>query len=117
MCSYVWQICLLSQAYGNGINHGHITLLTEDHVIKFLEDTTKVFQGLSDEPVGRSFPYMIKPESGISNILNKTAEDGSIPFDINDASIKHCYQKGWIHRVALDDADDIAVLPSRLHEK
>lgn len=60
---------------------------------------------------------MIKPESGISNILNKITEDGSIPFDINDASIKPCYQKGWIHRVVLDDGHDIAILPSRLHEK
>ena len=58
----------------------------------------------------------MKPESGISNIINKITEDGSVPFDINDASIKSCYQKGCIHRVALDDADDIAVLPSCLHE-
>ena len=94
-----------------------MALLTKVYVIQFLEDATTVFQGLSDEPVGRSFPYTIKPESGISNILNKIAEDGSIPFDINYASIKYCYQKGWIHRVALDDADDIAILPSRLHEK
>src|SRR5699024_10356591 len=49
--------------------------------------------------------------------LNKIAEDGSVPFDINDASIKYCYQKGWIQRIALDDAEDTAILPSPLHEK
>ena len=91
--------------------------MTEDHVIRFLENTVTVFQKLSNEPVGRSFPYVMKPEGGMSNILNEITEVGSIPFDINDCSIKSCCQKGWIHRVALDDADDIAILPSRLHEK
>ena len=91
--------------------------MTEDHVIWFLGDTVTVFQKLSNEPVGRSFPYVMKPEGGMSNILNEITEVGSIPFDINDVSIKPCYQKGWIHRVVLDDGHDIAILPSRLHEK
>lgn len=71
----------------------------------------------SNPPICHSFPYVMKPESGMPKISNKITEDRSIPFDINDSSIKSCYQKGWIHRVALDDADDIAILPSRLHEK
>ena len=75
-----------------------------------------VFDKLSNEPVSRSFPRIERFTSGISNILNTITEEGSIPFDINDASIKFCYQNVWIHRIALD-GDDIAVLPSRLHEK
>ena len=94
-----------------------MTLLTNDHVVRFLGDTATVFQKLSDEPVGRSFPHGMKPDSVILNILSKITDDGSIPFDIYDANIKSCYQKSWIHRVALDDADDIALLPSRVHEK
>ena len=90
--------------------------MTEDHVIWFLEDTATVFQKLSIKPVNRSFPVIPEATDGISDILNKITEEGSIPFDINDAIIKHCYQKGWIHRVALGGRD-IAVLPSRLHEK
>ena len=90
--------------------------MTEDHVIWFLEDTATVFQKLSIKPVNRSFPTISEATGGISDVLNKITEEGSIPFDINDASINFCYQKGWIHRVALD-GDDIAVLPSRLHEK
>jgi len=90
--------------------------LTEDHVIQFLEDTAAVFRKLSTQPVNRSFPTISEATGGISNVLNKITEEGSIPFDINDAIIKHCYQKGWIHRVA-PDGHDIAVLPSRLHEK
>jgi len=82
--------------------------LTEDHVIWFLEDTATVFKKLSVKPVDRSFPCISRATSGISNTLCKIAEEGSIPFDINDPSIKFCYQKGWIHRVALD-GDDIAV--------
>jgi hypothetical protein len=90
--------------------------LTEDHVIWFLEDTAAVFQKLSTQPVNRSFPDISRATNGISVTLSKITEEGSIPFDINDASIKFCYQKGWIHRVALDGGD-VAVLPSRLHEK
>jgi len=89
--------------------------LTEDHVIWFLEDTATVFDKLRTKPVNRSFPDISRATNGISVTLSKITE-GSIPFDINDASIKFCYQKGWIHRVALDGGD-VAVLPSRLHEK
>ncbi|BCR83119.1 crinkler effector domain-containing protein [Aspergillus chevalieri] len=106
----------LFQAYHHDIKHGHIRALTEDHVIWFLEDTATVFQKLSTQPVNRSFPKIPEATDGISDMLNKITEEGSIPFDINDASIKFCYQKGWIHRVALGSCD-IAVLPSRLHEK
>jgi len=68
------------------------------------------------QPVNRSFPDISRATNGISNILNKITEEGSVPFDLNDADIRFCYRSGWIHRVALD-GDDIAVLPSHLHEK
>ncbi|ODM16963.1 hypothetical protein SI65_07361 [Aspergillus cristatus] len=106
----------LFQAYHHDIKHGHIRTLTEDHVIWFLEDTATVFSKLSMQPVNRSFPRMERFTGGISNILNMITEKGSVPFDFNDADIRSCYQNGWIHRVALD-GDDVAVLPSRLHEK
>ncbi|BCR89869.1 uncharacterized protein ACHE_51067S [Aspergillus chevalieri] len=106
----------LFQTYRHKIKHRHIKTLTEDHVIWFLEDTGTVFQKLSTQPVNRSFPDISRATNGICNTLCKITEEGSIPFDINNASIKFCYQKGWIHRVALDGGD-IAVLPSRLHEK
>ncbi|BCR86719.1 ATP-binding protein [Aspergillus chevalieri] len=107
---------VLYEAYRQDIKHEHIRTLTEDHIIWFLEDAATVFDKLSTRPVNRSFPDISRATNGISNTLCKITEEGSIPFDINDASIKFCYQKGWIHRVALD-GDDIAVLPSRLHEK
>ena len=88
----------------------------EDHVIWFLEDTATVFDKLRTKPVNRSFLDKSRATNGISVILSKITEEGSMSFDINDASIKVCYQKGWIHRVAMD-GDDVAVLPSRLHEK
>ena len=91
--------------------------LDRNYVIWFLEDTATVFQKLSIKPVNRSFPVISVATDGISNMLNKIIEEGNITFDINDANIKFCYQKGWIHRVALDGGDDIAVLLSRLHEK
>jgi len=91
--------------------------LTEDHIIWFLEDTATVFQKLRNESVHRSFPVILKATNGISDTLNKITEEGSIPFDINDASIRFCYQNGWIHRVLLDDNDEVAILPSHLHEK
>ncbi|EYE94524.1 crinkler effector domain-containing protein [Aspergillus ruber CBS 135680] len=107
---------VLFQVYRHDIKHRHIRTLTEDHVIWFLEDTATVFQKLSKESVDRSFPVIERCTSGISNILNTITEDGNIPFDLNDADIRFCYQNGWIHRVALD-GENIAVLPSRLHEK
>ena len=76
-----------------------------------------VFKVLSNESVNRSFPKIKKATNGISDTLNKITEEGNIPFDIKDANIKFCYQNGWIHRVFLEDGDDIAVLPSRLHKK
>jgi hypothetical protein len=107
---------VLFQVYRHDIKHRHIRSLTEDHVIWFLEDTATVFQKLSKESVDRSFPVIERCTSGISNILNTITADGNIPFDLNDADIRFCYQNGWIHRVALD-GENIAVLPSRLHEK
>ncbi|BCR92831.1 ATP-binding protein [Aspergillus chevalieri] len=106
---------VIYEAYRHDIKRGCISTLTEDHVIWFLEDTATVFDKLRSKPVNRSFPDISRATNGISVILSKITE-GSIPFDINDASIKFCYQKGWIHRVALDGGD-VAVLPSRLHEK
>ncbi|ODM16145.1 hypothetical protein SI65_08579 [Aspergillus cristatus] len=108
---------VIYEVYCHDMKHRHIRTLTEDHVIWFLEDTATVFNKLSIKPVNRSFPDISVATDGISNMLNKITEEGNITFDINDANIKFCYQKGWIHRVALDGGDDIAVLPSRLHEK
>ena len=82
-----------------------------------MEDTATVFTKLKDESVARSFPHIKRSTSEISNILNKITEEGSIPFDLKDANIKFCYQNGWIHRVILEDGGDIAILPTRLHEK
>ncbi|EYE91450.1 crinkler effector domain-containing protein [Aspergillus ruber CBS 135680] len=107
---------VLFQVYRHDIKHRHNRTLTEDHVIWFLEDTATVFQNLSKESVNHSFPVIERCTSGISNILNTITEDGNILFDLNDADIRFCYQNGWIHRVALD-GENIAVLPSRLHEK
>ncbi|BCR86170.1 uncharacterized protein ACHE_30157S [Aspergillus chevalieri] len=107
---------VLFQNYRHDIKYETIRTLTEDHVIWFLEDTATVFDKLSRESVNRSFPHIKRCTSKILKILNTITEEGSIPFDINDADIKFCYQNGWIHRVALD-GDNIAVLPSRLHEK
>jgi hypothetical protein len=106
---------VIYEAYRHDIKRGCIRTLMEDHVIWFLEDTATVFDKLRTKPVNRSFPDISRATNGISVTLSKITE-GSIPFDINDASIKFCYQKGWIHRVALDGGD-VAVLPSRLHEK
>ncbi|BCR89602.1 ATP-binding protein [Aspergillus chevalieri] len=107
---------VIFENYRRDIKHKHLRTLTEDHVIWFLEDTARVFDKLSRESVDRSFPRIERCTSEVSNILNKITEEGSVPFDLNDADIRFCYQNGWIHRVALD-GDDIAVLPSRLHEK
>ncbi|ODM23379.1 hypothetical protein SI65_00968 [Aspergillus cristatus] len=107
---------VIYEAYRHDIKHEHIRTLTEDHVIWFLEDTATVFKLLRTRPINRSFPDISRATNGNAVTLSKITEEGSIPFDINDASIKFCYQNGWIHRVALDDGD-VAVLPSRLHEK
>ncbi|EYE91008.1 ATP-binding protein [Aspergillus ruber CBS 135680] len=107
---------VIYEAYRHDIKHEHVKILTEDHVIWFLEDTATVFKLLRTRPVNRSFPDISRATNGNVATLSKITGEGSIPFDINDASIKFCYQNGWIHRVALDDGD-VAVLPSRLHEK
>lgn len=92
-----------------------MSIITEDHVIRFLEDAAHAFHALR-QPVVRSFPDISK-SSWASALLVKIVEGGNVQFNIHDNDIKRCYQNGWIHRVALDGCDDVAVLPSRLHEK
>lgn len=91
-----------------------MNIITEDDVIRFLEDVAHVFKELG-HPVIRSFPE-ISETNGVSAILNDIAEGGNVQFNLHDQGIRHCYRKGWIHRTALDGCD-VAVLPSRLHEK
>lgn len=94
-----------------------MNIITENDVIRFLEDVAHVFEELG-HPVIRSFPE-ISESSGVSDILYDISERGNVQFNLHDKGIRRCYHKGWIHRVALGGGgcDDVAVLPSRLHEK
>lgn len=84
-----------------------------------LADDHKVFSDLKGRVINRSFPdnHPKRLTPGAANTLKRALVDGFVPFDESDEGINICYYMGWLHRAALLDGTDIAVLPSRIHEK
>lgn len=101
------------------MRHREITTITHRHVVQALADDKEVFADLDSRVVNRSFPVPgqhLTP--GAARILKRALSDGSVPFNESDEGINICYYMGWIHRtLSFDGTEDVAVLPSRLHEK
>ncbi|KAL7653712.1 hypothetical protein ACMYSQ_008399 [Aspergillus niger] len=94
-----------------------ISKITKEILLDDLKDDDSVCRYIENESVSRSFPSGITPE--IESVLSTILEEGSMRFDMDDESIRECYQSGWVHRMSQKSYgnDDILVLSSRLHEK
>jgi hypothetical protein len=84
-----------------------------------LEDDAQVFKYLGDQAIFRSFPTGPHLTPKAAGTLSRILEEGSAQFDDKDTDMLRCYEKGWIHRICVGEilTYDVAVLPSRLHEK
>lgn len=71
----------------------------------------------------RSFPAGLQFTVKMANLLSRIAEEGSIQWDVNDKVLRECYMNGWVHRMHVPlrrqngKGEEVAILPSRLHEK
>ncbi|KAL4870437.1 hypothetical protein BDV12DRAFT_195379 [Aspergillus spectabilis] len=82
------------------------------------EDKDKVFKYLKYQSVWRFVPPRKQFTTEAANSLLKRLEGGSVQLNPDDAGFKTCYRNGWVQRVTVkDDEGDIAILPSRFHEK
>ncbi|KAI9367007.1 hypothetical protein BJX61DRAFT_538402 [Aspergillus egyptiacus] len=109
----------LQDRHRNLLKHKKIRTITMDHVLKVLMDENDFFSFLANHAVYRSFPRGRHLTSEVADVLGKILANGSIPFNIDDAAMQKCYERGWVHRIAegqIPLAHDVAVLPSRLHE-
>jgi hypothetical protein len=90
-------------------------------VIKSLADDNRVCIALESTAVARSFPRRDRLSVEVVDVLVRVLEDGYIVFDPSVTAIRHCYEKGLIHRILATDGpgqgDTLGILPSRLHEK
>ncbi|GAB1200261.1 hypothetical protein APSETT444_009631 [Aspergillus pseudonomiae] len=101
------------------LKHGRITTITKDQVLDDLKDDAQVFEYVRNTGVSRSFPTGTHLTHEASEALSKILLEGNMLWDDNDAGLGKCYERGWVQRMPWGDmeAHDVAVLPSRLHEK
>ncbi|KAL4928198.1 uncharacterized protein BDV17DRAFT_282179 [Aspergillus undulatus] len=106
----------------HALNHGVISSVSKDLVIKTLEDDARVFRSLESTAVFRSSPTPKLLTMPAVSTLPRCLESGTIPCDLGDEGVRRCYELGWLHSdqtrsYALDQPDTICFFPSRLHEK
>jgi hypothetical protein len=101
------------------LKHRRISTITKDHVLDDLKDDTRVFQFLTNQAVFRSFPTGGHFTPKAAGTLSEILEEGNMRFDSDDVGMQTCYERGWVHRISVGEIHtyDVAVLPSRLHEK
>jgi hypothetical protein len=90
-----------------------ISIVKLVHVLKLLDDEKRSFRYLREAPIQHSFPTTSKLTPSTADVLRKVLKDGSIPRDLEDEGIRHCYR----HSEMLDDETDevVCVFPTRLH--
>lgn len=97
-------------------------MITQQHVLSILDgDEESAFAFVAKCGVSRSFPKLIDLKGRVREILCEITEKGNINWE-QRPGLKKCYERGWIHRMHTGpegnpDQYEIAVLPSRLHEK
>ncbi|KAL2005990.1 hypothetical protein VTN00DRAFT_9644 [Thermoascus crustaceus] len=109
----------LHSKHRSDIKHELISTITKNHVLDDLKDDTQVFRFLRNQAVFRSFPTGRHFTAEAAGTLSKILEEGNMQFDSDDVGMQTCYERGWLHRISVGeyDTDEVAVLPSRLHEK
>ncbi|KAL4970219.1 uncharacterized protein BDV14DRAFT_186686 [Aspergillus stella-maris] len=103
----------------HNLKHGCYSTITKDYMLDALKDDAEVFTYLESQAVFRSFPQgrSFTPEAAAT--LSTILEEGNMLFKSEDIGMQACYQNGWVNRITVGThlTADIAVLPSRLHEK
>ncbi|OJJ47655.1 hypothetical protein ASPZODRAFT_165779, partial [Penicilliopsis zonata CBS 506.65] len=115
MLSYIYEV------YRSKIKHEGLSVITKQHVVFSLENEEKVWMYLKGCPVARSFARRPKLTPDAANVLADILEQGSISWD-DRPGMMACFVNGWIHKLIVNETpnsleEEIAVLPSRLHEK
>jgi hypothetical protein len=110
------------------IKNHHIQEITEDHLVKALDDDAAVFQTLLGSAVYRSFPTQssaefneLQPQDKLTpvGVLGNVLQNRKLKFDLKDEGMKLCFKKGWIQVEAecADGSNQVCFLPSQLHKK
>jgi hypothetical protein len=73
--------------------------ITEECVVKSLEDESHVCVALESTVVSRSLPRRDQLSVEVVDVLVRVLEDGYIVFDPSVTAIRYCYEKGLIHRI------------------
>ncbi|OGM44053.1 hypothetical protein ABOM_007799 [Aspergillus bombycis] len=109
----------LQSEHRHDLKHGRIGTITKDHVLDDLKDDAQVFEYVRNTGVSRSFPTGTHLTHEASETLSKILLEGNMLWDDNDVGLRKCYERGWVQRMPWGDMEvhDVAVLPSRLHEK
>ncbi|KAJ5908305.1 hypothetical protein N7495_000987 [Penicillium taxi] len=108
---------MLLYFYHSDLKHKGLTI-TDEHVIKVLDNEDKAFKLLMSENVNRSFPRKNVTKEA-AEILRKALSDGSVPKDLDNPGVKQCYENGWLHSEPKDffTNEILCVFPTRLHAK
>ncbi|PYH70284.1 ATP-binding protein [Aspergillus vadensis CBS 113365] len=108
--------------YCADMKHDRMFVITRQHVLNILDgDEEYAFAFVLRCGVSRSFTKRIDLKDPVREILCEITEKGNINWE-QRPGLEECYERGWIHRMHTgpegnSDQYEIAVLPSRLHEK
>ncbi|XRM38922.1 hypothetical protein ABZX51_002313 [Aspergillus tubingensis] len=115
-------IRFVCETYRADTKHDRMFVISQQHVLNFLDgDEESAFAFVAKCGVSRSFPKLIDLKGPVHEILCERTEKGNINWE-QRPGLEKCYERGWIHRMLTGpegnpDQYEIAVLPSRLHEK
>ncbi|KAE8379637.1 hypothetical protein BDV26DRAFT_291095 [Aspergillus bertholletiae] len=116
-------IQFLCETYRAGMKLDETFVISKHHVVDTLDKNEESdFGFLRDFGVARAFLKEKDLKPDIRDILCEIAEEGNIMWEPERPGLEECYRRGWVHRMIAGDnrhpdSYDIAVLPSRLHEK
>ncbi|KAE8378205.1 hypothetical protein BDV26DRAFT_261958 [Aspergillus bertholletiae] len=111
-------IRFLCNNYRASMKSDKIFIISKQRVIDILDGKEELyFKFLENSGASRCFPRAEGLKIAIRDILCEIAERGNIIWN-QTLELENCYRNGWVHRmIGGNNYDEIAVLPSRLHEK
>ncbi|KAL4788399.1 hypothetical protein BJX76DRAFT_353418 [Aspergillus varians] len=112
-------ISFIHYIHRHNLKHGRYSTITKEYMLDALKDDAEVFTYLESQAVFRSFPQGRSFTSEAAATLSTILDEGNMLFKSEDVGMQTCYQNGWVNRLTVGShlTVDIAVLPSRLHEK
>ncbi|KAE8374268.1 hypothetical protein BDV26DRAFT_284399 [Aspergillus bertholletiae] len=112
-------IRFLCKEYRAKIKHDEKFVISKHHIIDILDNNEEsFFKFLENSGSARCFPEAKDLNPATRDILYQIAEEGRIIWEPERPELENCYRGGLVHRmIAVDNSYEVAVLPSRLHEK